>query len=612
MKKMSIFAAVFIVIFCTLTGCGTENGDQLKNEAVSLDKFMFVGEDMLWRWNVNGFSYVIAVSSPKIGREAVLCTEAGCEHTSSSCTARLADDSNYSMDRVFLYKDKLHIIAASYVDNETIIYRSNKDGTGRKVLCKIPYGRGVGDINGAVLKDNELWLACSVFDPLKDDVFAYSLSIVCVDLSNGKYNNVYEFEEKPKSGQIFHVLEMEMAGDIIYCRYGDGALLDEKYFLNTKTGEVKKATLPNGDAVNTVYEAYGNIMICASGENVYALDVERKVETMLIEGVSAFNKLTVDNKFYFNETIKTHFNKKLEYEKCFNMSTGQIESTNASVTSGNGEDIGFLGETGEWIFWNFYKDGKNRICFSEKEKFLQGNAQTTDIGWINELKEDDTVLSPTPIAKDKTELEKSLPTLEQVNEMFTGAVFYNDGSLEKYSENAYLFAVDFGAYATDFEKTTDLVSYYRQDEQGLHIFNAYGLFDGNNKENYEVTETGGQLGAPTELGALGVLSSFRSYFDKLSYLRDGVEMGRPVKVYYCDISESQGDGTIKEVRYIFHIDMEYGIALYMNKSVEGGSISKLTVENIEFNQVTDENIFDIESYKKWQRENSKEEYLPKK
>lgn len=131
--KMILAAVAVALLLCSCDNAKTESAiettDFCANAAVS-DGYVFrVDNERLNLWDTQSNTYDIFCSQPNCKHKTLA------EDKNSACTA-VAPDKDQEIRYAFIYKNSLYMICAGNL-NETLIYKSDKDGQNRKLFMTL-------------------------------------------------------------------------------------------------------------------------------------------------------------------------------------------------------------------------------------------------------------------------------------------------------------------------------------------------------------------------------------------------------------------------------------------------------------------------------------------
>lgn len=186
--KKQIFAILLSAIL--LSSCSNQadkvpnaNGVTFGANITVSENYAFrVQDELLYLWDLDNNSY------------NVFCSQPNCKHQTldqnkeSKCTAiapKIDSDINYT----FLYNDKLYKICRGYL-NETLVYESQKDGSGEKLCCTLPVV--FSEMCFPCLNQGRLAFVGSTTELDEKEKVSIKLSLCLLDFSDFNFENLLD------------------------------------------------------------------------------------------------------------------------------------------------------------------------------------------------------------------------------------------------------------------------------------------------------------------------------------------------------------------------------------------------------------------------------------
>lgn len=268
------------------------------NAAVS-DSYVFrVDNERLNLWDTENNSYDIFCSQPNCKHKTLA------EDKNSACTA-IAPDKEQEIRYAFIYKNSLYMICSGDL-NETLIYKSDKDGQNRKLYLTL-------DIT-----------LCSLTDPtFSDGVLAFVGSeyvtdskadlqenyLICtVDLNSKEFKNYGEVGKANES--LVARNSLHICKDRIYfqqCEYSENSQNNEIKYIDITDNAASETTLLNSNEPLNVWQYTDDKIVYVISENdethskVCTLGLDDGKKEQLFEGDGYISDvyLSGDKCFYF-------------------------------------------------------------------------------------------------------------------------------------------------------------------------------------------------------------------------------------------------------------------------------------------------------------------------
>ena len=392
-SRIQIIRIVFIVLslsFFTVS-CSSDN-KRTEDSAI----FELPFETYTERGVVHIVDGIARFTDAETGYDVALCSKPNCSHKPSNSVYASTCDAYLGSDPSFLFMDNEHIyyVAAPNVsDSESvffnkILYSADLDGRNRKVICNLD---GIQRPRCMAYKDGMVALGYQkIMNKEKNDTGAFSnlektmTGIIFVNLNNGEYSEVYEYE-----GYNANIYQVYFYENKVY------------FYLFYTASDTSKVNIDDFKDVNDYYD----FLLSDYRQQVICFDPRSKQKEVVWEGTTEFVKrqsggyliIDQDDKISFlkGDHIAATYNVEelaehtpdfinifiyddvlymTDEKKVWSMDlkTGKIKPVAGGKLDGKGINR-IIGMFDNVVYYQVLNDGKSIKYMIDRESFLSGD-----------------------------------------------------------------------------------------------------------------------------------------------------------------------------------------------------------------------------------------------